>query len=56
MAERIILGRTTWFNWRRGFSINEGFGPVNMTVIWGGELFFYIYAFGWRWHTYMRRK
>ena len=41
------------FRFCRNFiSINEGGGPINLTVMfpwyWTG-FFFYVYAFGWRW-------
>jgi len=44
--------RGHWAIWRHGITLNEGAGPVNLTLIWGGPLgpFAYIYFFGRRWH------
>lgn len=42
----------SYFKWNRGFAINEGGAPVNITVLWGGfsAPFIYIFAFGRRWY------
>lgn len=38
-----------WFKKRIGFAFNEGNGPFNMTVFWGGFIRgFYVYFCGLR--------
>ena len=45
---------TTYFKIDYGFSVNEGEGPINFTMLFPWSKFgfyFYLYIFGKRFHT-----
>ncbi|SDC66048.1 hypothetical protein SAMN05428966_10261 [Massilia sp. PDC64] len=49
-----MKGYTKFSNW--GFTINEGAGPINLTLIWRPRLFVYVYFFGLRWYRFFGKR
>lgn len=47
-----MISKGIWKIWRHGIALNEGAGPVNMTILfpWSyAGAFIYIFFFGRRW-------